>query len=81
MTEDDARKPEPPWIGKLSRIGRTAQAMLGKSTGTFGAASAGRKLMAWACESCAWSETSQELKAGADTGLACPMCGGAVKPA
>jgi hypothetical protein len=68
------RKFEPPWIGRLSRMGVTAERMQGKSRGTFGAASAVKQLMAWSC-ACRWQGTSRELKAGPE-GLACPMCGG-----
>ena len=71
---DDARKPEPRWIGRLSRMGVTAERMQGKSRGTFGAASAGKQLFAWSC-ACGWQGSSRELKAGSD-GLACPLCGG-----
>jgi hypothetical protein len=71
---DDAKPREPSWIGRLSRIGVTAERMQGKSRGTFGAASDGKRLFAWSC-SCGWEGTSGELKAGPD-GLACPLCGG-----
>jgi hypothetical protein len=70
----DAKPREPAWIGKLSRMGVTAERMQGKSKGTFGAANSGRRLFAWSC-ACGWQGTSRELKAGPD-GLACPMCGG-----
>jgi hypothetical protein len=71
---DDHHKLEPAWIGRLSRMGVTAQRMQGKSRGTFGAASTGKQLFAWSC-ACGWEGTSRELKAGPD-GLACPLCGG-----
>jgi hypothetical protein len=65
---------EPGWIGRASRMGATAERLQGKSRGTFGAASAGKTLMAWSC-ACGWQGTSRELRAGMD-GLACPLCGG-----
>ena len=69
---EEAKKPEPAWIG--NRMGRIAEALKGKSKGTFGAANAVKRLMAWSC-ACGWEGTSRELKAGPD-GLACPLCGG-----
>ena len=76
---DSTRKPEPAWIGRLSRMGVTAERMQGKSRGTFGAASTVKQLMAWSCV-CGWQGTSRDLKAGRD-GLACPMCsGGGLNP-
>jgi hypothetical protein len=45
-----------------------------RRTGTLGAASEGKRVMAWSC-ACGWEGSSQELKAGRD-GLACPVCGG-----
>ena len=74
-TTKPRRAVEPFWIGRHSRIGVTAGRMQGRSEGTFGAASAGKRLFAWACPSCGWEGNSRELKAGPD-GLACPMCGG-----
>ena len=71
---DKTRKPEPAWIGRLSRIGVAAQRMQGKSRGTFGPASTVKQLMGWSC-ACGWHGTSRNLKAGPD-GLACPTCGG-----
>jgi hypothetical protein len=53
------RKPEPPWLGRLSRMGETAQRMQGKSRGTFGAASTVKMLMEWSC-ACGWQGTSRE---------------------
>jgi hypothetical protein len=44
---DKTRKPEPAWIGRLSRTGVAAQRMQGKSRGTFGPASTVKQLMAW----------------------------------
>ena len=71
---DDERKPEPKWIGRLSRAATVAQRMDQRLKGTFGAASEGKRLMTWSC-ACGWEGSSQELKAG-QNGLACPMCGG-----
>jgi hypothetical protein len=72
---DNTRKPEPAWIGRLSRrMGVAAQRMQGKSRGTFGPASTVKQLMAWSC-ACGWQGTSRDLKARRD-GLACPLCGG-----
>ena len=72
---NDNEKPrEPRWIGRLSRVGRVAESLRGKSKGTFGATSEGKWLMAWSC-ACGWQGTSRELKAGPE-GLACPLCAG-----
>jgi hypothetical protein len=59
---DTSEKPrrEPSWIGRLSRMGATAERMQGKSRGTFGAASTGKQLFAWSC-ACGWEGTSREL--------------------
>jgi Methylpurine-DNA glycosylase (MPG) len=50
-----------------------------KRIGSLGAASEGKRLMAWSC-ACGWKGSSRDLKVGPD-GLACPMCGaGGLKP-
>jgi hypothetical protein len=71
---DNTRQPEPAWIGRLSRMGVTAQQMQGKSRGSFGPASTVKQLMAWSC-ACGWQGTSRNFKAGRN-GLAFPLFGG-----
>jgi hypothetical protein len=72
---DDAKPREPAWIGKLSRIGHVAQAMQGRSRGTFGAASEGRSVTGWSC-TCGWQGEARELHLERRTAaLACPSCG------
>ena len=75
----DEKKPEPEWIGRLSRMAAASSRMeRTPEGGTFGAASKGKRLIAWSC-SCGWNGSSRDLKAGPD-GLACPICGGEVRP-
>jgi hypothetical protein len=73
MTENEQKR-EPSWIGRLSRAATVAQRMKQRPNGTFGAASEGKRLLAWSCV-CGWKGSSRELKAGPN-GLSCPMCGG-----
>ena len=70
----DEKKPEPKWISDLARAASVAQRREPRSSGTFGAATKGKRLTAWVC-ACGWEGSSQELKTG-QNGLSCPMCGG-----
>jgi hypothetical protein len=76
---DDEKKPELAWIGRLSHAATVATRMKQRRIGSLGAASEGKRLMAWSC-ACGWKGSSRDLKVGPD-GLACPMCGaGGLKP-
>ena len=71
----DEKKPEPKWIGRLSRMAAASSRMeRTPEGGTFGAANKGKRLTAWIC-ACGWEGSSQELKTG-QNGLSCPMCSG-----
>jgi hypothetical protein len=79
----DADKPkEPAWLTRLAQVGSTAtlqKQQREKRTGSLGAASVGKNLMAWTCQ-CGWSGSSRELKVGG-SGVCCPVCGGSPQKA
>ena len=83
---DDAgpSKPkEPEWVTRLANVAARAPAghrrHRDSKLGNTGAASEGKRLFLWRC-ACGWSGGSQELKAIA-SGVACPKCGSAPRPA
>jgi hypothetical protein len=76
MSDEPEDKPrEPAWVTRLARLGIAAERVKGdkRRQQSSGAASEGRRLVAWSCR-CGWQGGAKDLKAGAG-GLACPACG------